>query len=70
MSIHFKAGERAAKSGEFRAAPSNLKILTQPHRDWYAGFDSFTRAGGNPKLNESFSLRIASAVHEVSIEEK
>ena len=59
MGIHYRAGQIATKRGESRAAPSNLKIVTQPWRDWYAGFDAATIAGNNSKLNTSFSLRKA-----------
>lgn len=66
-SIHYKAGVMAAKRGEFRAAPANLKIVTTPWRDWYAGYDAATRGDANTKLSTSFSLRTASPVHKVSL---
>jgi hypothetical protein len=55
--IHYKAGQAAAIAGGFRAAPSNLKIITQPWRDWYAGFDAAVQQGKHPKLTASFNLR-------------
>lgn len=66
-SIHYNAGALAAKRGEFRAAPANLKIVTTPWHEWYAGYDAATRGDGNAKLSTSFSLRTASPVREVSL---
>ncbi|MEE9222999.1 MAG: hypothetical protein V3V40_06040 [Nitrosomonadaceae bacterium] len=63
-STHYRAGEKAAKDGEFRAAPVRLKIITPPWRDWYAGFDSAVRAGKHPQLDSNFSLRTSSAIHK------
>jgi len=54
--LHYQAGYNSAKSGKFRAAPNNLKILSDQWREWYLGFDECTREGGNIKLDESFSL--------------
>ena len=64
---HYEAGRIAAQSGEFRAAPSNLKIITQPWRDWYAGYDEATESGDNKKLTSNYSLKANSAQCEASL---
>ena len=66
-SLHYKAGYIAAKHGEFRAAPANLKIVTPQWKEWYQGFDTATRDGNNPQLNASFSLRAPSTIHKVTL---
>ena len=57
--VHNQAGELAARNGAIRAAPQNLKIITQPWKDWYAGYDAATTDGANLKLDSNFSKRKA-----------
>jgi hypothetical protein len=61
--LHYQTGYLAAKSGAFRAAPNNLKIVTPAWRDWYEGYDAATMEGVNKQLNKTFSLRTKSGAH-------
>ena len=56
-SLHYTDGYNAAKQGGWRVPPSNLKVVTQPWRDWYAGFDASVQDGKHPGLSSSFSAR-------------
>jgi len=66
-SLHHQAGFQAAIKGDFRAAPENLKIITQPWRDWYLGFDAATESGKNKNLTSCYSNRKPSIVLTASI---
>ena len=55
--LHYLAGHKAAETGKFRAMPSNIPILSQAWRDWYAGYDCATENGKNTTMTKNFSLR-------------